>query len=83
MTALQIARDTLGNQQLAAVVSQACDGVRAGQRLAQPLHATGRFPVLAIQMIQVGEETGQLDAIVITSYSIHYTKLYDQWGWQQ
>lgn len=65
VNALQIARGTLENQYLAALVAQVSDGVREGRRLGEPLLATGEFPPLAIQMIQVGEETGQLDEMLL------------------
>ncbi|WP_432695491.1 type II secretion system F family protein [Marinobacterium sp. YM272] len=65
VNALQIARGTLVNQHLASIVAQVSDGVREGRRLGEPLHATGEFPPLAIQMIQVGEETGQLDEMLM------------------
>lgn len=65
VNALQIARGTLANQHLAALVAQVTDGVREGRRLGEPLQATGEFPPLAIQMIQVGEETGQLDEMLL------------------
>ena len=31
-------------------------------------------------LYHIGDESGAEDPIVITSYSIHYTKLYDAWG---
>ncbi|GAA0791830.1 type II secretion system F family protein [Marinobacterium sediminicola] len=65
VSALQIARDTLSNAQLIEVVRQATEEVRAGRRLADPLQASGRFPLLAIQMIRVGEETGELDEMLL------------------
>lgn len=65
VNALQIARDTLTNQQLAEAVGQATESVRAGHRLAEPMFRTGLFPVLAVQMIQVGEETGELDQMLL------------------
>ncbi|KEA62112.1 Type IV fimbrial assembly protein PilC [Marinobacterium lacunae] len=65
VNALQIARGTLVNQHLAVLVAQVTDGVREGRRLGEPLQATGEFPPLAIQMIQVGEETGQLDEMLM------------------
>jgi len=65
VNALQIARDTLGNQQLAEIVRQATEDVRAGRRLADTLQTSGRFPQLAIQMVRVGEETGQLDEMLL------------------
>ena len=42
-----------------------------GEGLAQPLTATGLFPVTATQMIRVGEETGTLDAQLETT-AVYY-----------
>ncbi|MBA4501558.1 type II secretion system F family protein [Marinobacterium marinum] len=65
VSALAIAGDTLSNRQLAEWVRQAAEEVRAGRRLADPLQASGCMPLLAIQMIRVGEETGRLDAMLL------------------
>ncbi|MFC6669232.1 type II secretion system F family protein [Marinobacterium aestuariivivens] len=65
LTALQIARDTLVNQAMAEGADTAAVSLKEGRRLAEPLQATGVFPVLALQMIQVGEETGQLDEMLL------------------
>ncbi|NHI02082.1 type II secretion system F family protein [Oceanimonas sp. MB9] len=63
--ALDIARQTLGNQLLQAVLAEAGRELKEGKRLAAPLQASGRFPPLAIQMIRVGEETGQLEEMLL------------------
>lgn len=63
--ALDIARQTLGNQLLMEILAEAGNGLKEGKRLAEPLQASGRFPPLAIQMIRVGEETGQLEEMLI------------------
>lgn len=65
LTALQIARDTLTNQMMAQGADTAAASLKEGRRLAEPLQATGVFPTLALQMIQVGEETGQLDDMLL------------------
>ncbi|MCG8465638.1 MAG: type II secretion system F family protein, partial [Xanthomonadales bacterium] len=39
--------------------------VKTGSSLARTLGASGHFPRLALQMISVGEETGQLDRMLI------------------
>ncbi|NVK40236.1 MAG: type II secretion system F family protein [Oceanospirillaceae bacterium] len=65
LTALQIARDTLVNQTMAEGADTAAVSLKEGRRLAEPLQATGVFPTLALQMIQVGEETGRLDEMLL------------------
>lgn len=62
---LTIARQTLGNRLLAEQVGLAAEGLKQGRQLAPPLLASGLFPSLAMQMIQVGEETGHLDEMLM------------------
>lgn len=65
LQALSIARQTLSNQLMVAQVGIAAESLKQGRQLAAPLLATGVFPVLALQMIQVGEETGHLDEMLL------------------
>lgn len=65
LQALGIARQTLGSLPLVAQLDLAADGLRQGRTLAAPLLAGGLFPPLALQMIQVGEETGRLDDMLL------------------
>ncbi|ATG75698.1 general secretion pathway protein GspF [Zobellella denitrificans] len=65
LSALNIARDTVGNQLLANTLMEAAGSLKEGRRLAEPLQASGQFPPLAIQMIRVGEETGQLEDMLL------------------
>ena len=65
LQALSIARQTLGNQLLVQQVELASEGLKQGRQLAPPLLASGLFPALAMQMIQVGEETGHLDEMLL------------------
>ena len=46
-------------------VQDAAREVKTGGGLARNLAGGGRFPRLALQMISVGEETGQLDAMLL------------------
>ncbi len=62
---LSIARETLSNRWLAEAVGGATSSLKEGRHLAAPLLATGAFPALAMQMIQVGEETGQLEEMLL------------------
>ncbi|SDJ47891.1 type II secretion system F family protein [Pseudomonas indica] len=65
LQALNIARQTLGNQLMLEQVGIAAESLKQGRQLAAPLLATGLFPALAMQMIQVGEETGHLDEMLL------------------
>ncbi len=63
--ALGIARNVLGNRALAADVEAAADEVKNGTGLSLALSRGKRFPRLALQMIQVGEESGALDTMLL------------------
>ncbi|HSM10841.1 MAG TPA: type II secretion system F family protein [Lysobacter sp.] len=65
LTALGIGRTVLGNRVLAADVEAAADEVKNGVSLSAALGRGKRFPRLALQMIQVGEESGALDAMLL------------------
>jgi len=60
LQALNIVRDTAGNAVIAKAVSQVHDSVKEGERIVQPLEASGVFPPMVISMVDVGEETGAL-----------------------
>jgi general secretion pathway protein F len=62
LAALAIVRETHTNQALAEAVGAMANGVQQGQGLAEPMARTGRFPPLAVHLVQVGEETGQLES---------------------
>ncbi|WP_298718564.1 type II secretion system F family protein [uncultured Oceanisphaera sp.] len=65
LNALTIARDTVNNRLLAQTIGEAAGSLKEGKRLADPLQASGQFPPLAIQMLRVGEETGQLEEMLL------------------
>ncbi len=65
LAALGIARNVLDNRVLAADVDAAADEVKNGVGLSAALARGKRFPRLALQMIQVGEESGALDAMLL------------------
>lgn len=71
LAALAIARDSLQNRLLAARLAEATGSLQEGAGLAEPLLATGVFPEFALQMIQVGEETGQLDKMLLKVADIY------------
>ncbi len=64
LQALETAADSLGTQVLKKVLEKAVKTVREGQSLSQSLRAAKIFPSLAIDMIEVGESTGALPAML-------------------
>ncbi|GAB3729716.1 type II secretion system F family protein [Luteimonas pelagia] len=65
MAALGIGRNVMANRTLAADVEAAAEEVKNGVALSTALSRGKRFPRLALQMIQVGEESGALDAMLL------------------
>lgn len=65
MRALEIVGETAGNSVIAKAVEDARASVREGQKISDPLAATGLFPAMVTHMIGVGEETGRLSEMLI------------------
>ena len=65
LSALSIARNVISNTVLRKEVNDATREVKTGGGLAANLAKGGKFPRLALQMISVGEETGQLDGMLM------------------
>jgi general secretion pathway protein F len=65
LSALSIARNVISNTVLRKDVTDATREVKTGGGLARNLAKGGRYPRLALQMISVGEETGQLDGMLM------------------
>ncbi len=60
LNALQIVKETAGNEVVCSAVQKVHDAVKEGEGIAKPLSATKVFPDMVISMIEVGEETGKL-----------------------
>lgn len=71
LTALTLVREVLGNAALARAVGAAEPEVKAGRGLARPLTETGLFPDLALQLLQVGEESGHLEDMLFKLADIY------------
>src|SRR6185369_1214665 len=63
--ALNIVRETMANSWLAEAIGGVARELKEGRGLGRPMMETGRFPMLAVHMIQVGEETGRLDDMLL------------------
>src|SRR5207237_3154370 len=65
LPALKIVENTIGNLVLAKIVAQVAEETRGGDSLAAPLKKMKVFPRTVVQMINVGEETGKLDEMLL------------------
>ncbi|MGA1262911.1 MAG: type II secretion system F family protein [Prochlorothrix sp.] len=65
LTSLEIVRDTAGNQTIADAVENAKEEVQSGGMISSAIDRAKVFPVMAIQMMGIGEETGDLDTMLM------------------
>ncbi len=64
LTALNIAGNTIGNSVIQKKITSAADIVEQGGDLGDALDGSREFPSLAVQMIKVGEKSGQLEQML-------------------
>ena len=65
MRSLEIVGETLGNRVLSGAIDDTRIAIREGQKLSDPLAASGLFPVMVTHMIDVGEESGRLSEMLV------------------
>jgi len=64
LQALDIVKETVNNRVMGKTVEEIQDSVRQGDSIARPLEKAPVFPAMVVQMIAVGEETGQVDTML-------------------
>jgi type IV pilus assembly protein PilC len=64
LQALEIVADTVNNKVISRAIADVQASVREGESIAQPLKKYAVFPPMVVQMISVGEETGQVDVML-------------------
>ncbi len=60
LQALQIVKDTSGNELVSRAIQSVHDAVKEGEGMTQPLEKSKVFPLMLCSMVEVGEETGAL-----------------------
>jgi type IV pilus assembly protein PilC len=65
LEALSIIKNATGNQVVANAIEKVHASIKEGDTIAEPLRYSGVFDDLVVNMIQVGEETGELDKMLI------------------
>lgn len=69
--AFGIAAGAVGNSVMAGAIRDVTPRLRRGEGLAVPLLETAMFPRLAVQLTKVGEESGQLDQMLLRAADIY------------
>jgi type IV pilus assembly protein PilC len=64
LDALQVVAKTAGNKIIEQAVVHVANSIAEGRPIAEPLEESGVFPTMVVQMINVGESVGALDAML-------------------
>lgn len=64
LRAMDIVKNVMGNVILARAVINARENITEGQSISEPLKRSGQFPPVVTQMIKIGEQTGELSAML-------------------
>ena len=62
---INIVKDVVGNQAIAVAMEPIKSGVKKGEGLAKPVREAQIFPPFALHLLEVGEETGRLDSMLL------------------
>ncbi len=65
LDALEVTGGAIGNKVVEKELQDAAKEVKNGKQLSQPLSQSKYFPPIVAQMLAVGEETGQIDTILV------------------
>ncbi len=69
--AVRIVQDIATNQVVSEAISKIADGAKRGLGVARPMQDAGVFPALAIHLVEVGEETGRLEVMLLQLADIY------------
>ena len=64
LEALNIVRETTGNEVMTSAITRIHDSIREGENIAEPLRQSRVCDEMVVNMIDVGEETGELDKML-------------------
>lgn len=65
LDALSVTGNAIGNKVIEAELQEAAKEVKNGKPLSEPIGRSKIFPPIVAQMLAVGEETGQIDTILV------------------
>ena len=61
LTSMEIVQNVAKNTVLKEAIKKTKSNIREGESIARPLEESGQFPPMTIQMIKIGEKTGELE----------------------
>ena len=64
LKSMDIVKNVLSNEMIKIAVAQARDNIKEGEPMVNPLTRSGQFPPVVLQMIKVGEKTGELESML-------------------
>ena len=65
LTAMDIVQNVAKNTVIKQAIKNAQSNIREGEPIARPLQKSGQFPPMTIQMIKIGEKTGELEDMLV------------------
>jgi type IV pilus assembly protein PilC len=65
LDALEVTGGAIGNKVIEAELKEASKAVKNGKSLSEPIAESKHFPPIVSQMLAIGEETGQIDTILV------------------
>lgn len=65
LDALEVTGGAIGNKVIEAELKEAAKEVKNGKQLSEPISRSPHFPPIVPQMLAIGEETGQIDTILV------------------
>lgn len=71
LQSLRITKETIGNEVIENAIQKVHDSIKEGDTIAAPLDESKVFPPMVVNMIDVGEETGSLDSMLMKVADIY------------
>ena len=64
LQALDIVKNAVRNEHIKEAVQTARDNIKEGESITAPLNRSGQFPPVVIQMVRIGEKSGELESML-------------------
>lgn len=71
LQSLKITKETIGNEVIENAIQKVHNSIKEGDTISAPLDEAKVFPAMVVNMIDVGEETGQLDQMLMKVADIY------------
>lgn len=65
LDSLSIIKDAISNKVIRTAVEDIHVGIREGESMSEPMRRSNQFDLMTLNMVEVGEETGELDKMLI------------------